>query len=329
MYTSGFGEIVVDILTTNPAIKSIASASSILDTSNYTFNAVTFGKDAAGFQFHSHTVSSQVGNSYNDGFLLIRRYNTLSPSSYHSSATHNQFSATYNSVPSYPSVYDTRLERGQITFTASDASDVGHYLNAAIDSSLSNAWNVIGGYPPSGNVGKYKFIDFSGGFVFSGNLSGVFNSIGVLDKLGYIKIADSSPSANFTAPTFSAGPILAADSSNFSATPNLTLSIALQKGDGASLAAFGGVNHIGIYCLDIKRMLAEGLRPPYTWNSINNTRKYKLIAKITSWKDLLHHDDYLPIPSVVEFSGYNTFLVDGANGIGSSGPVISLSFNFK
>lgn len=328
MYTSGFGEIVVDILTTNPAIKSIASASSILDTSNYTFNAVTLGKDADGFQFHSHTVSSLVGSTYNEGFLLIRRYNTLSPSSYHSSATHNQFSATYNSVPNYPSIYDTRLERGQITFTASGASDVGHYLNAAIDSSLSNAWNVIGGYPPSGNIGKYKFINSSGGFVFSGNLSGVFNTLGVIDKLGYIKIADSHPSSNAISPSFSAGPILTAYTT-FSATPSLVLSVALQKGDGASLAAFGGVNHIGIYCLDIKRMLAEGLRPPYSWNNINNTRKYKLVAKITTWKDLLHHDDYIVIPSVVEFPGYNTFLVDGANFIGSLGPAISLTFNFK
>jgi hypothetical protein len=56
MYTEGFGEILTTILTTNPELSSVPSASAILDTSNYTFQAVTFGKDAEGFSHHAHTV---------------------------------------------------------------------------------------------------------------------------------------------------------------------------------------------------------------------------------------------------------------------------------
>ena len=42
MFTQGFGEVLTDLLTTNPALADLPSASAILDTSNYTFNAITF-----------------------------------------------------------------------------------------------------------------------------------------------------------------------------------------------------------------------------------------------------------------------------------------------
>ena len=58
MFTQGFGEVLTDLLTINPALADLPSASAILDTSNYTFNAITYGKDAQGFNFHGHTVSS-------------------------------------------------------------------------------------------------------------------------------------------------------------------------------------------------------------------------------------------------------------------------------
>ena len=46
MYLQGFGEILADVMTVNPALSELPSASSILDASNYTFQAITFGKDA-------------------------------------------------------------------------------------------------------------------------------------------------------------------------------------------------------------------------------------------------------------------------------------------
>ena len=61
MITQGFGEILTDVMTVNPALESLPTASSILDASNYTFQAVTFGKEAAGFNgFHAHAIVSSV-----------------------------------------------------------------------------------------------------------------------------------------------------------------------------------------------------------------------------------------------------------------------------
>jgi hypothetical protein len=335
MFTQGFGEVLADILTINPILSGIPSASAILDTSNFTFNAITYGKDANGFKFHAHTVSTVVvgiETIYNDGYLTFTRYNSISPSSYHSSATHSYFSSTYSSVPNYPSVYDTRLERASTITNVENTSDVGHYLNAAIDGPVSAAWNVIGAFPPSGNVGKYRLMKSDGTMVFSGNLSGVYNTFGIVDKLGYVKIAESPASA--VSQVMSSGPFISAPSS-FATDPVLDILICPQLGDAASLAAFGGVNHIGLYCLDLKQMLANGLRPPFAWNHLNNNRKYKLVAKATFWRDLLHHDDATDaILQLVyagaskHYSGYRSLLVDGYNDTGTLGPSFIIRINF-
>jgi hypothetical protein len=55
LIVDGAGEIVVNMLTTTPSLSGIASASAILDTSNYTIQAMTFGKDEEGYKRHAHT----------------------------------------------------------------------------------------------------------------------------------------------------------------------------------------------------------------------------------------------------------------------------------
>lgn len=351
MFTQGFAELLTDILTVNPAIRSIPSASSILDTSNYTFNAVTFGKDDNGFLYHAH-VTSSINESWwpfypapvppeltgiwplivNGGNILAIRGNSTSPSSYHSSATHALLSSIYNSIPNYPSIYDNRLERGNalsemqyrisgvnssvFNITPGDpslivSSNVGHYINAVVFNNIlySSLWNVIGGYPPSGQVSKYLLFDNSGSFVLSGNLSGVFNSKQIVDKLGFIKINEA---INVT--SVSSGPYITSGS-NFNSNPAVILGVKLERGDAVALTLFGGVKHIGVWCLDLKQMLKSGLNPPYTWNYLNNNRKYKLVAKVTFWDDLLYNQDLGSTPGLTLLDTY--------------GVLTKLKFNFK
>lgn len=336
MFTQGFGEVLTDILTVNPAIAKISSASSILDVSNYTFNAVTLGKDAEGFSNHGHgIINIDLGPPIliNDGVLKAVRGNSISPSSYHTSAVHLILSSTYNSIPQYPSIYDTKLEN-KSTLTpfellwnnsiapslslSSLFSSLGHYRNPGADIGLSSLWNVIGGYPPSGNISYYQVLDLNGNFVFSGTLSGVFNSKGIIDSLGYIKINE-----NFNVTSLSSGPYITSAAS-FTSNPAIILGVGIQKGDAASLALFGGVNHIGIWCLDLKEMLKSGLTPPYSWNNLNNTRKYKLVAKVTFWNDLLYQED----------TNIGGTLTSGIKileqGLGANeGVLVKLKFNFR
>ena len=314
MYLQAFGEILTDALTVNPAIASIPSASAILDASNYTFRAVTLGKDAQGFNYHAHTISSIDGGIANSGKVLIQSYETGS-SSYAVSATHLSLSSTYvSSLPNYPAITDTRLERGSTKHLDIEGSpNLGHYPNIAVDPDLSIYWNVLGGYPPSGTVGEYLY--FSGGsFLFSGVLSSFYNTNGLIDKNGYIvvssKISDVGPPDS----VYNEGLISV---SNVSYSPGVfALKNKIFNGDAACLAAFGGVNHVGIYCIDLKAMLSQGLIPPYSWDALNNNILYKLVAKVTVVDNIMAHKDISGVSPGLELLAT----------LGS--PTISCRFNF-
>jgi len=311
MFVKGFGEHIIDILTVNPELSGIASASSILDVSNYTFQALTFGKDAEGFKHHAHTIHSESDGVYNNGKLHIVVYNNTSPSSYHSSATKAYFSSTYNSDPNYPHYYDTRLERASTVTNVSSAGEVGHYLNPAAVSSTSGLWNVVGGFPPS-TVTEYVMYNPTGGLVTSGSMkSGFFNEHSLMNPSGYLTFAQisasSASSVKSTINGWASGALVTA--SGIDTNAQIQICVTLHTSDLASLAAFGGLNHIGVWCLDIREMLASGNVPPYTWNAKNDNRKYKLVAKKTFWDDLLYHEDFGTNP------GFDEYLVNADTSI--------------
>lgn len=333
MFLEGFGEILANILTVNPELSGISSASSILDTSNYTFHAVTFGKDAEGYNFHAHSVSDtgQIEGYNNDSVIAINYVNSAPyVSSYHPSGAHAEFSATYNSVPQFPAPNHTRLEMGPTRTTTASAfaeiaPDLGHYPNTWIDSSLSNAWNILGGFSPPSSAGKEYFItDSKGETLASGVLSGMYNQYGLVDKNGYVKISQVSGLDSTLGATqgaeLSGGPVIYS-SVNFNATlGSVGLAVVPQRGDAVTLAMYGGVNHIGVYCLDIRAMLASGISPPYSWDALNNNSIYKLVSKVTFWDNLLDHEDNGSTPGLE--SAYNdSFLTN-------DGPTFTLKFNF-
>tara|TARA_E500000305_G_C4007097_1_gene230582 strand:+ start:606 stop:1601 length:996 start_codon:yes stop_codon:yes gene_type:complete len=306
MFVQGFGEVLTDIMTVNPALSDLPSASAILDTSNYTFQAVTFGKDADGFIQHSHAISSiqyvdgnsaSGASSFDNGILNIINYGsaaTSGASSYVVSATYNQFYSIYNSVPNDPSPLDTRLERGSTLSTnlsghqyASALPNLGHYANPVLNSQLSSIWNKVGGFAPS-DGGEYHFYDKNKVFSFSGTLSGQFNTEGLMDKNGYLTVSPSSvdDSANYDQGAFVASTVDFSPSAG-----SLMVKTRAKTADALSLVSFGSVKHLGIYCLDLRGMLASGLMPPYNWNALNNSRKYKLVAKSTILDNPLFHRD--------------------------------------
>ena len=49
MLVDGAGELLADAMTVSPSLSGISSASSILDTSNYTIQAISFGTGSDAF----------------------------------------------------------------------------------------------------------------------------------------------------------------------------------------------------------------------------------------------------------------------------------------
>lgn len=312
MYLKGFGEHIVDILTLNPELSGVSTASSILDTSNYTFKAITFGKDADGFKNHAHVINSSNNGIYNDGRLRITVYNSDSPSSYHSSATKAFFSSTYDSSPNYPNFYDSRLERDSTVTNITSGLDLGHYTNPArsVDSSISSLWNVIGGFSPSSQA-EYRMYSPNGNFITSGYLaSSFFNTFNIMDTNGFLKFNSTSSMPQIfyalnvtsvsTTDVWEDGALVTQQTLLSNA---LSIWISIQTSDLACLAAFGGINHIGVWVLDIRKMLSSGRTPPYSWDP-TNPFYYKLAIKKTFLDDLLFHKDYNTNP------GFHTYLAN-------------------
>lgn len=329
MFTKGFGELLTDILTVNPYLRTISSASAILDASNYTFQAMTFGKDAEGYKHHAHTILSESSGVYNSGVLAVVVYNTTSPSSYHSSATKAQLSASYNYLPNYPNITDTRLERGSTVTNISSTPNWGHYVNYACSpvSSTSSLWNVVGGFAPSANQ-TYYLLSSNGSLITSGTLSGgFFNQYGLMDIDGFLKFTGQTATeiegSDPDDPSiWSTGAVVTASGLS---QGMVEVKVALHRADAACIAAFGGLNHIGIWCFDMDQMLQQGLNPPYSWNHLNTNRKYKLVGKVSFWDDLMYHQDNGSSP------GFYTYLIDGQNSIhpGNEGPEYILNIKLS
>lgn len=300
MFVDGLGELIVDALTANRSLSAIPSASAILDTSNYTFHAITYGKNADGFKKHGHVILSPSGA--NNGVIKVLSYQPVSVSSYHSSSVASALSHVYNLLPEPPSPINTRLEtKSTLPNYSSGVPDSGHCLNPGMSPTLSSFSHLIGCFPRP-TVGLQYWVVSSAenpaaSILYSGTLFSNYNysSVGtnyIMDSSGFLTFASSSTSSHVTLynaynPNYG---VLRVPLSDF---PNkIRIWWYLGPGDAGSLLLFGGVYHIGLWALDLKEMLRSGINPPFNFNALNNTRRYKLVAKKTFNRDLLYLNDY-------------------------------------
>ena len=284
------GELIADVMTANRSLSSIPSASAILDTSNYTFHAISYGKDAAGFKYHAHTLLSPSAN----GIIKVVSMEGATVSSYHSSAAgyYMQDTLGYNQKPWSPFPMDTRLEPSStIPNYSNGVSDVGHCLNSIIVPSLSSYGHLIGCFPAASGT-KYWIVSSadtpSSSVIISGTLSSTYNKFNLMDNLGFLKFAEVPASGHLNlweTSSFTSG-VIRAPALSF--PTEINLGWYLPSGDAGSLLLFGGIYHIGLWCLDLKAMLKQGYYPPYSFNTLNNIRKYRIFAKHTFNKDLLY-----------------------------------------
>jgi len=298
MLVDGAGKLIVDVLTAERSLASISSASAILDASNYTIQAVSFGKDADGFKFHAHKILNPSAQSVipSNTAIKVVSYQPLTASSYHTSATEISLEHIYRILPESPSPLNTRLEsKSTLPNYSSGVVDIGHCLNSAVSINLSSHAHLIGCFAPSGHGFKYWAVSSelspSTSVIYSGTLYSNFNEYKLMDSSGFLTFASGDATYHATLTNDNTkGAVRLIEAGTF---PNkVTYKIYIAQGDAGSLSLFGGLYHIGLWYLDLKTLLSEGKTPPYSFNYLNNIRKYKLFAKKTFNKNLLTVNDF-------------------------------------
>lgn len=170
LIVDGAGKTIVDMLTISPSLSSIPSASSLLDASNFSIKALTFGAASASYQRNLHSVTyPQIVSALTLSSFIV--YQNPVTDSYVETAS-GYYPDPNNILPKYPDPLDTKLENtcspsgswGPVTsirlpYTTSGGyliEDFGHHMNVAGIPAIYNEFGVsspiaivIGSYAPS------------------------------------------------------------------------------------------------------------------------------------------------------------------------------------
>ena len=305
LIVDGGGRTIVDILTASPSLSSIPSASAILDASNYTIQAIAFGKDPDGYRTHAHSlyVNLSLGE-----FASVKAasFESVSLSSYHGSATpYILSSAAYRTIPyklkpKYPDPSDNRLER----LTTAPApgvplniigADAGQNLNG-MGAGVTPDTLIAGCYAPAAGV-PWRILsspDSAASIIASGTYYGTFNLANSMDYSGFVNMIPRNiavgNSLGGSSVTNVTGLCLFGDS-NFSSTGRIGYHVTLSGGDAGTASLYGGIYHMGLFVLDLDGLLQSGRTPPYAFSQTINTRQYRLFAKKTFNKDITYITD--------------------------------------
>jgi len=213
----GAGEIIVDMLTTTPSLSGIESASAILDTSNYTIQAMTFGKDEEGYKRHAHidtwsgldfswSKSASGGSTplYFSGAMVFVSANS-SPQNPGAVSSIFPSGSQYNILPRYPSPTDKKLELDSETplntlvtqststntygslYPATSALHIQNVVNTSAYNNIGHNTNVLldevaAGFAPNDGDATLGLGLIQGAFPrgarVGGTSAGIFSSVG-------------------------------------------------------------------------------------------------------------------------------------------------------
>jgi len=281
-------EVLADIMTVSPSLANIPTASALLDTSNYTIYAHSTGKDAAAFLTNCHS-SSIYNLSAVSAYLTRLTVEAITSGSVVSSYI------PQNSLPSYPDPLDRTLE------TLSD--DVYSHLPSSVDAQLIRSfgqnlnviglWRVglsatpmfssldissaalLGCYPePTGyGFNRIRLVSPSSTLIVQrATYNGNINFYSAMDWRGYVRKREESQNA-------AAALALSAEPSNVSSLGEVTYRFSLGLDDISLVNLFGGINILGLWCIDINKTLKNGSTPPFIFDSLQPKTEYKLFCK--------------------------------------------------
>jgi hypothetical protein len=309
MIVNGAGKTIADAMTVSPSLSAFDLAtSSLLDTSNYYVQAVSFGTGADAFQDNAHALDDTAlyalvtaSEPFYKGTGVVRFPYDSTVSSYVPRA----------GLPEEPNPDSTRLEMRdtsvafQISGIAVSSVFPGNgqlvnFLNKDIayplcsgtvfDNNLSayTVASVMGGFP--GTQGTYSLYGYLSGTPDSPDLMGITNGSGTFNAPG-VSSMDVSGFVTHRYDENDSTQGLISTAIDGDGSIGVQYEVQLGPGDLQCANMYGGIYHLGLWTIDNEATLRNGNTPPYSFSVLNNPRKYRLFARKGFAVDLTQYQD--------------------------------------
>lgn len=293
-----WSESLAEIMTLNPASLS-GPYSGLLETSNFTIQAISYSKSASGFGDNAHGNHPITLSGRNQAVPEIYVINYAGTSSY----------SSINNIVPYPQPEDDLL-----SILPSSLSSVmvtyGQNLNllnlwssvSSVSSIGASGAHALGCYSSSatgtGRTLAYLF-DSTSAFICSGRFGTGAENVGfqqTMDWRGFQRVTGGgSPSQGLvTSSTINTDPYFSG------VAPIIYRFLITGRALGAA-ALYGGIQSIGLWAIDIPRTLANGVTPSFAFSLTNPKIEYKLMAKKVLMRNLGYIEDS------VSTAGFNNY----------------------
>jgi len=282
------GEMICDLMTLPLQGSGISSASSIYDASNYTIQAVSFGKAASGYFYNAHGTDLIAASGLSNGKIHALALSSITVSSF----TPALF------LPDDPDPLDTKLayipSGALVGITGSGVSAISEYgqnVNLLQYGTLTfggvlfRAYIRAGSWPrATGTDVRLSYLNSVNNEVLiaSATANAGFNETSSMDWRGFVRTTSS---------TNSASGLVVSSTNSFSSTGEIIYQVKIASGDALVANHYGGITQMGLWGMDIKSMLAAGRTPPYNFHPYTNVLDYRLFSKKTFNKNIVAIND--------------------------------------
>ena len=319
MLTDGAGKLIADIMTVSPSLDTVSDpgTQAILDASNYVIQSISFGTASKAFSDVGFGRGlDQLKASYLSGPGAYTQYlageiNTIAVAN-RDDADNTNFNYPTNTLfPETPDPMRRVLENG-----TSISSVPGQFFGEETPTSISSLFpgngqhvnfmpSVIREYVTLGTELSGSLSSFYVGSLMGSYPAGVSEqgdtgsrlvyrnpneALGITLTVGsYPNEASSMDVSGFiTSVTGTDTQLGLTTSSNadFSSNGTVEYSTTLSQDDLAYLQLFGGIYHMGLWTIDMKKSLLAGNTPPFGFSVLDNPRKYRLFCRKGVSKDL-------------------------------------------
>ena len=317
MLTDGAGQLLADIMTVSPSLATISdpATQAILDASNYTIQAISFGTGSDGFRSNAHAKDGDWTSEYPLGPIYSRSQGNIAllRSNREDYDKDSVDQPADGGFPSTPDPIKTVLEDNtsisstlglddlSISSVISGNGQLTNFLPYLIMSStlsssdfsgpsIVKAASLLGCFPEGSSISyaanprnQVIYYDDDGtGTTHEITTGSYFNEVSSMDVSGFVnKVSGSDSTLGLTV----------SSNASFASNGTVEYAVTLSKDDALFAHAYGGIYHLGMWTIDMKESLLNGNTPPFAFSVLNNPRKYKLFCRKGVSKDLTYNED--------------------------------------